>query len=83
MGDRNPDFVLFADHEPARHVAGYFNLRDVFNALVIDIGEEQQDQVIYDQSHLTPGAPQAKTTDEEQRQNAEREKNEEEAMKII
>ena len=72
VGDRDPDFVLFADHETARHVAGYFNLRDVFSASVIDIGEDQQDQVISDQ----PPFDARRAPGEDQRQNPEREKNE-------
>src|SRR5262245_22774839 len=52
VADCDPDFVIFADHEPARHVAGYFNLRDVLRATVIDVGEEQQDQVISDEAPL-------------------------------
>src|SRR5262249_51541136 len=34
VADRDPDFVLFADHEAARHVTGCFDLRDVFGAKV-------------------------------------------------
>src|SRR5262249_24460041 len=39
VADCDPDFVLFADHEPTRHVACYFNLRDVLRPTVIDAGE--------------------------------------------
>src|SRR5262249_62436951 len=73
MADCDMNLVLGADHKPARHVAGYFDLRDIFRAAVINVGDEQQDQIVSGQtpfdSRRAPG--------EDQGQNAEREKNEE------
>src|SRR5262247_3051784 len=73
MADGDMNLILGPDHKPARHVTGYFNLREVFRAAIINVGDEQQDQIVSDQtpfdSRRAPG--------EDQRQNAEREKNEE------
>ena len=52
-----------------------FNLRDVLRAAVINVGEEQQDQVVNDQSPYNA----RRAPGENQRQSAEREKNEEAA----
>src|SRR5215475_8603194 len=81
VADCDPDFVIFADHEPARHVAGYFNLRDVLRATVIYVGEEQQDQVISDEAPFDARrAPGEENADREKNEeNAEHEQNEEAA----
>src|SRR5262245_53809558 len=75
MADGDMNLILGPDHKPARHVTGYFNLRDVFRAAIINVGDEHQDQIVSDQtpfdSRRAPG--------EDQRQNAEREKNKEAA----
>src|SRR5262245_32831949 len=43
VADADLDVVLFAYHEPARHVSLYFDLRDVFCVAVIDESEKTQD----------------------------------------
>src|SRR5882672_2149181 len=77
VADHDPDFVLFADHETARDVAGYFDLRDVFHATVVDVSEEQQDQVVGDEAPFDA----RRAPGEDQWQNAQREKNEEATSK--
>src|SRR5262249_20931324 len=75
VADRDLYLVLGADHKPARHVTGDFNLRDIFRAAIIKVGDEEQDQIVNDQapfdSRRSPG--------EDQGQDPEREKNEEAA----